>query len=123
MSYNFNNAIAIFKDAIQKQYWDVEGRTSRSDFWHYCSITFLIGLIGGIVMSIIPLLGIVSMLISLALLGPGIGMAVRRMHDLGKPWWMALIPFYNIYLACQPSEPESNQFGPNPLGSQAEAFS
>ncbi len=123
MSYNFGNAITIFKDAVQKQYWDVDGRTSRSDFWHYCSIVFLIGLIGGFIGGIIPMLSIVSMIISLALLGPGIGMSIRRMHDLGKPWWMMLIPLYNLYLACLPGEPDTNQFGPNPLGPSAEVFS
>ncbi len=123
MSYNFNNAITIFKTAIQKQYWDVEGRTSRSDFWHFMSIPFLIGLIGGIIVGIVPILSIGLLIINLALLGPGIGMAVRRMHDLGKPWWMALIPLYSLYLACLPGEADTNRFGPNPLGPSAEVFS
>ncbi len=123
MSYDFNNAIQIFKDGVQKQYWDVEGRTSRSDYWHYASIAFGIAVVTSFIGTLLPFLSIGTVLISLALLGPGIGMAVRRMHDLGKPWWMALIPLYNLYLACQPGEPNTNQFGPNPLGPSADVFS
>ena len=122
MSYDFNRAIQIFKDAVTNQYWDVDGRTSRSDFWHYVSISFGISIIMNIIISIVPLLSIVSLIISLALLGPGIGMSVRRMHDIGHAWWFMLIPFYNIYLACQPGDQGANQFGEDPLGGSAAVF-
>jgi len=124
MSYNFSNAITIFKDAVTQQYWDVDGRTSRSDYGHYFSISFLIAIVLNILVSIVPIISIVSMIVSLALLGPAIGMAIRRVHDQNKAWWFALIPFYNIYLLLfVPGDKGTNEFGDDPLGNAADAFS
>ena len=39
---------------------------------------------------------------------------VPRMHDIGKSGLFCLIPFYNLYLAAQPSEPQENKFGAVP---------
>ncbi len=41
---------------------------------------------------------------------PSVAVAIRRMHDVGKPGWFVLIPVYDIYLATLPSE------GPNAHG-------
>jgi len=123
MSYNFGNAVEIFKNAVTKQYWDVDGRTSRSDYGHYFSISFLISVVLNILTGIVAIFGIVSMIVSLALLGPGIGMAIRRVHDQGKAWWFALIPFYNIYLVFfVPGDKGKNDFGEDPLGNVSETF-
>jgi len=53
---------------------------------------------------------------SLAVLIPGIAVAVRRMHDVGKDWWYMLIPIYNIILACTDSVDGPNEWGDNPKG-------
>lgn len=49
--------------------------------------------------------------------------AVRRLHDLDRPgwhYWLALIPFYGLYLACLllfvRGTDGSNQYGNDPLG-------
>ena len=123
MSYNFGNAITIFKETITKQYWDVDGRTSRSDFWHFYSISFLASLVLSIPGYILPVLGIISTIFSLAILAPTIGIGIRRVHDQGKAWWHFLIPFYNLYLFCMPGDKGSNEFGEDPLGGTAETFS
>jgi uncharacterized membrane protein YhaH (DUF805 family) len=46
---------------------------------------------------------------------------VRRLHDLGKPgwhYWLALVPFYNLYLALNliftQSVKGDNRYGPEP---------
>lgn len=122
MSYNFANAVTIFKDTITKQYWDVDGRTSRSDFWHYQSIAILLGFVIGFVAGLIQL-PIISTLFSLALLAPGIGLYIRRVHDQGKVWWHGIIPLYNIYLACLPGDKGPNAFGDDPLGNVSDTFS
>lgn len=122
MSYNFANAITIFKDTVTKQYWDVDGRTSRSDFWHYASIALLLGFVVGFAAGLIRL-PIIANIFSLALLAPGIGLGIRRVHDQGLVWWHGIIPFYNLYLACLPGDKGSNDFGDDPLGDSAEAFS
>lgn len=123
MSYNFGNAITIFKNTVTKQYWDVNGRTSRNDFWHYYSISILASLVLSIPGYILPALVIISTIFSFAVLAPTIGIAIRRVHDQGKAWWFSLIPFYNLYLFCMPGDKGPNEFGEDPLGDVAETFS
>jgi uncharacterized membrane protein YhaH (DUF805 family) len=48
-------------------------------------------------------------------------LAVRRLHDLGKPgwyFWLMLIPFYNIYLSLvlcfTKGSNDANPYGPAP---------
>ena len=54
---------------------------------------------------------IVSYLYSLVALLPGIAVAVRRMHDVGKSGWFVLIPIYNLVLALTKGDEETNEFG------------
>jgi uncharacterized membrane protein YhaH (DUF805 family) len=61
-----------------------------------------------------PKLTIVSTIYSLAVLIPGIAVAIRRMHDVGKSGWFLLIPIYNIILAITDGEKKSNEYGSNP---------
>ena len=118
MNYDFNYALAVFLDNVMNRYAAFDGRTSRREFWHYVSIAFMISIALNI-LSAIPYLGaifsLLSLLISLALLLPGIGIAIRRMHDIDQSGIMVLIPLYNIYLACQPGTPRTNRFGPEPV--------
>jgi uncharacterized membrane protein YhaH (DUF805 family) len=60
-------------------------------------------------------------LYGLGVLVPGIAVTVRRLHDIGKSgWWglVALIPLIGslilIYFAVKDSQPETNEYGPNP---------
>tara|TARA_B110000459_G_scaffold179685_1_gene205868 strand:- start:986 stop:1153 length:168 start_codon:yes stop_codon:yes gene_type:complete len=51
---------------------------------------------------------------------PGIAVAVRRMHDVGKSGWFILIPIYNIILAFTDGDSGDNKYGPNPKESSVE---
>ena len=60
-------------------------------------------------------------LYALAVLIPGVAVAVRRLHDVGKSGWMiliALIPLIGaiwlIVLYVTDSNPGDNEYGPNP---------
>ena len=64
---------------------------------------------------------VLGSLYSLAVLVPSIAVAVRRLHDIGKSGWWILIglivcpaAFVLLYFYVQDSQPESNQYGPNP---------
>jgi uncharacterized membrane protein YhaH (DUF805 family) len=107
-----------FKTAVitcLTKYVDFEGRASKAEFWWF----FLFQIIVIVVLSmLLPLLGSLA---SLALLLPGLGVGVRRLHDIGKSgWWMliGLIPLIGwliaIYWAIQPSQTESNNWGAPP---------
>ena len=121
MSYNFENAIAITKNVLATQYWDVNGRTSRSDFWHYQSIMLIIGFVTGFIGGLVDL-SILNIILMLAVFAPNICIIIRRMHDIEHAWWYGLIPFCNFYLACQPGTKGTNQFGEDPLGDATDIF-
>lgn len=55
---------------------------------------------------------------SLAVLIPGIAVAIRRMHDVGKSGWYILIPIYNLILACTDGDKGQNEYGADPKESQ-----
>ena len=63
-----------------------EGRVRRSHFW----IAWLILLGANVVAGWLPLIGV---LISLALIWPNLAITVKRLHDMGRTGWLALVPF------------------------------
>lgn len=108
------------KLALTNNYCNFNGRSSRSEFWWYALFTFILGAIVGLIFSDTTA-QVVNGIINLALLLPGLGLAVRRMHDIGKSgWWVLinLIPVVGwiIYIvwAAKDSDPTPNQFGPVP---------
>ena len=63
-----------------KAYRCFEGRARRSEYWFF----FLFSLI----LSVIPIVNIIA---GIALLIPGLSVAVRRLHDTGRTgWWLLL---------------------------------
>ena len=86
----------------------------------YMLVNFVISVVLGIIGSLIhfTLLGSIY---SLAVLVPTLSVGVRRLHDMGKSgWWylICLVPvlgaIYLIYLWCQDSQAEANEWGANP---------
>lgn len=107
-----------FKTAVitcLTKYVDFTGRASKAEFWWF----FLFQIVVSVVLSmVLSLIGTIS---ALALLLPGLGAGVRRLHDIGKSgWWIlvGLIPIVGwliaIYWAIQPSQPDSNNWGAPP---------
>ena len=89
-----------------------KGRSSRSEYWWGYLFNFLLGL----ALNFVPLIG---GLLSVVMIIPGVALAIRRMHDIGKSGWymlMALIPLAGPIIAlvylCTASQPEANQWGP-----------
>lgn len=89
-----------------------KGRSSRSEYWW----GFLFNSLLSCVLPAIPLVG---GLLSLAMMVPGVALAVRRMHDIGKSGWyllMGLIPLAGpiivLVYCCTASQTEANQWGP-----------
>ncbi len=108
-----------FVEVVKNLYTNINfrGRSSRSQYWYFVLYSFILGLIAGILDGIL-FSGILGMLLSLAMLLPGLQLAVRRMHDLGKPWfWLliSLIPFVGgialLIWFCMPGEAKANQWG------------
>ncbi len=89
-----------FGDAIKngfQNYANFRGVASRSEFWYWTLFTVLVSVGTSIVDSAIGLaLGmqaftLVNTLAALALLLPGVAVAVRRFHDAGfSAWWYSI---------------------------------
>jgi uncharacterized membrane protein YhaH (DUF805 family) len=69
-----------------------DGRIGQKDFW----LGWLILFVAGIVLGMIPLLG---MLISLALIYPNVCVFSKRLHDFGKTGWLAAAPYVILLVA------------------------
>ncbi|MFI3272210.1 MAG: DUF805 domain-containing protein [Pseudomonadota bacterium] len=115
--------IDVFKESIRtsltKNYLCFEGRATRQEFWYFVAfcaavsipLVFL-GYATGFVLFFVA-----QRLFSLFVTLPYTGVAIRRLHDIGKSgWWLLaiLIPFIGlfilIYLLARPSMKGSNQY-------------
>jgi uncharacterized membrane protein YhaH (DUF805 family) len=105
---------------VLKQYADFIGRARRKEYWMFFLFHMLFTF-GTAILSIaldVPALMFAVVIYVFASLVPGIAVSVRRMHDIGKSGWYALLPYYNVYLLCLDSEQGNNQFGRNPKETQ-----
>ena len=87
-----------------------KGRSSRSEFWWGFLFSFILdrglcGIFGGTA---------IYNVFALAILVFDVFLWWRRMQDLGKSGWWCVVPFYNFYLAAQPSEMKENKYGAVP---------
>lgn len=112
---------------VLQNYVNFSGRAHRTEFWMFV----LINLVVSLVLSMIdfalgwvgPFGGALGSLYSLGVLLPTIGVSVRRLQDTGRTglWYLLIfVPFIGalvlIFFFVQPSQPGTNQYGPNPYG-------
>ncbi len=118
---SFTEAI---KMALQQNYCNFSGRSSRSEYWWYMLfyfiVSFIVSFIGNATGSQV-LNYWLSFFVGLALFLPSLGLCVRRLHDINKSgWWVLLnlIPVVGwiilLIWVCKDSDPTDNQYGPVP---------
>jgi len=112
---------------VLKQYADFNGRARRKEYWMF----FLFNMIFAALASLIDYSagtvnyesgsGVFQGIYSLVVLIPGLAVAVRRLHDVGKSGWMlllALIPLIGaiwlLVLMATDSKEGANKWGENP---------
>jgi len=112
---------------VLKKYAEFSGRARRTEYWMFALFNLIFFLaavvidnIAGTTIGGLPY-GLFYFLYALAVLIPGLAVAVRRLHDVGKSGWMILIAIIPIIgaiwllvLMVTDSNPGENQYGLNP---------
>ncbi|MEU5961823.1 DUF805 domain-containing protein [Micromonospora parva] len=115
--------------SVFSQYVGFSGRARRSEYWWFTLFTFLVSIAAAILDSALGLTfegsstGFIGLVASLALVLPGLAVAVRRLHDTDRTgWWLliGLVPLVGaivlIVFFVSDSTPGANRFGPSPKG-------
>jgi uncharacterized membrane protein YhaH (DUF805 family) len=117
-----------------QKYAVISGRARRAEFWWFTLFIFIASLIIGLVDGAIFGMGRgmgggfqpLGAIFSLATVLPQICVAGRRLHDIGRSAWWLLIIFIPIigwlvllWWYVQPGDVGPNQYGPDPLASEA----
>lgn len=78
------------KRALTVNYCKFSGRSSRSEYWWFSLFSCIVSWLASLIQWISPTAGLtLSILISLGLFLPSLGLTVRRLHDIGKSgWWL-----------------------------------
>jgi uncharacterized membrane protein YhaH (DUF805 family) len=106
-----------FMDAVKAvltNYVGFSGRARRSEYWWYMLFYMIVYIVLNVLAGVASIFGIISMLVSLALLLPTIAVGIRRMHDIGKSGWWILVPILNLIWSAQDSQAGQNAYGPSP---------
>ena len=134
--------LTYWGESFTKHYADFSGRARRSEYWGtvlfnvliQAVLTIILSIVSTILFSSIEINGEVTFsplffllpdipiyIYGLVWLLPGLAVAVRRLHDIGKSGWnllWILLPIVGaimlIYWYCQDSQPEENKWGGNP---------
>ena len=96
-----------------KNYVDFNGRARRSEYWSFVLFNLIIS-VALFAISFVIRTNFLYNIYSIAVLLPGIAVSIRRMHDVGKSGWFALIPFYNLILAVTEGDDFENEYGQDP---------
>ena len=100
---------------VLKKYAVFDGRARRKEYWMFFLFNVIIAVVLGVIGGLLgDNRGLLANIYSLAVLVPGVAVAIRRMHDIGKSGWFMLIPIYNLILACEDGNRGDNQYGPDP---------
>ena|SRR5436190_1087614 len=115
--------INAFKLVVLERYAQFEGRAGRAEYWWFVLANILISIGFNVLGRATSLFVVLGFLVSLALLVPGLAVAIRRLHDTSRSgWWLliALVPFVGwivliVFLASEPT-PGANQYGVTAAG-------
>ncbi len=92
------NAVAeTFRRTVTEHYLDFQGRCARREFWYYVLAYFVIYIGLAIIQAVIGT-RVLTGLFGLALLLPGLGISVRRLHDTDRSGWWILIGVVPVFL-------------------------
>lgn len=112
---------------VLKKYAVFSGRARRKEYWYFVLFNIVISVILSAIDGMMGSynaetgMGLLGSIYILAILLPGIGVSIRRLHDTGRSGWWLLVGFVPligaivlIVLMLQNSKPGQNQYGANP---------
>lgn len=105
-----------------RNYANFSGRARRAEYWFFALFQILNLIILVFIDYSLGLPGILTMLYNFATIIPGIAVAVRRMHDVGKSGFFIFIPIYSFILVLTEGDIGDNRYGPDPKGNQIQGF-
>lgn len=114
--------VEYFKLVVFERYAVFEGRAGRAEYWWFFLANLIISLVLQAIAGASDALFILALVYSLAVLIPGLAVAVRRLHDTNKSgWWIliSLVPLVGVivlivFLATD-GDQGANQYGnPDP---------
>lgn len=120
------NLLDNWKSVVVDNYANFDGRARRSEYWYFVLvqviISFILQLLDLVLVAAADLpVAPLGTLFGIAMLVPGLAVAVRRLHDTGRSgWWLlvALIPIlgwiYIIYLYVIEGTQGPNEYGEDP---------
>ena len=114
--------VDYFKLVVFERYAMFEGRAGRAEYWWFFLANLIVSFVLQAIAGASNALVILAIVYSLAVLIPGLAVAVRRLHDTNKSgWWIliSLVPFVGVivlivFLATD-GDQGANQYGnPDP---------
>lgn len=104
---------------VKENYANFNGRARRSEYWWFVLANAVVNIIASVLDNLIGIT-IFTYIVGLALLVPGIAVAVRRLHDIGKSGWLYLLAFTCVGIIpliiwfAKDGDPQPNEYGPSP---------
>jgi uncharacterized membrane protein YhaH (DUF805 family) len=118
-----------FTEAIKSgfdHYVNFDGRASRPAYWWWFLFAILVAIGANIIDAGLGTFGVVSGLAGLALLLPGLSVAIRRLHDTDHSgWWIliGLIPIIGFIVLLvfylREGDATENRYGVPPVAGTA----
>jgi uncharacterized membrane protein YhaH (DUF805 family) len=113
--------------AAFRKYAVFKGRSTRSEYWYFTLFNILAVGVFGLIDQLMGTFnfdagyGPLSAIYTLAMILPGLGVSIRRLHDTGRSgWWfmITIIPVIGLlvfwYFALLDSDPNPNEYGESP---------
>lgn len=110
-----------------KKYAVFDGRARRKEYWLFVLFNIIVGVVLNVVDRMTGTysadygMGALGGIYTLAVLLPGIGVSIRRLHDTDRSGWWLLLIFIPIIggivllvFMILDGTPGTNRFGPNP---------
>jgi uncharacterized membrane protein YhaH (DUF805 family) len=112
--------LGYWKRVVLENYANFSGRARRAEYWWFGLANAIIYVVLFVLSIAAKALIVLVVLYGLAMIIPGLAVAVRRMHDIGKSgaWlFISLVPFVGgiilLVLTLTDSQQGSNQYGPS----------